>query len=106
MILILTMRGDRTADTVEQLLAKRNADVVRFNPADFPERAACSIVFRRGTGWQRTIERVGAPPIDLAAVTAAWLRRPSARQPPAAISEPRARNYVLGEWHELAAELF
>ncbi len=106
MILILTMHSDRTADTVEQMLAKRGANVVRFDPADFPDRAACSIRFRRGSGWRRIIERAGEPPIDLAAVTAAWLRRPSARRPPAAIADPRARDYVLGEWREVVAELF
>ncbi len=39
-------------------------------------------------------------------MTAAWLRRPSARRPPAAIADPRARDYVLGEWREVVAELF
>ena len=106
MILILTMRSDRTADTVEELLAKRKADVVRFDPADLPERAACTIRFRRGSGWQRIIERAREAPIDLAAVTAVWLRRPSARTVPAAIADMRVGRYVLAEWRDVAVELF
>lgn len=106
MILILTMRSDRNADAVARRLGQRDAHVVRFDPGDFPERAACSIRFQRGHGWQRVIDRAGEPPIDLAAVTAVWLRRPSARRPPAAIADPRSRDYVLAEWRELATELF
>jgi hypothetical protein len=106
MILILTMRGDPTADPVERRLVERGADVVRFDPADFPERAACSIRYRRATGWERTIERSAERPIDLAKVSAVWLRRPGARSAPAAITDPRAQRYLLAEWTMVVADLF
>ncbi|HEY0476224.1 MAG TPA: hypothetical protein VGD37_01800 [Kofleriaceae bacterium] len=106
MILILTMPSDTTADDIERMLAARGAELVRFDPSDFPERAACSMRFSRDTGWQRTIERAGAPAIDLAAVSAVWLRRPGARTAPAAITDERARRYLLAEWSDVAADLW
>jgi MvdD-like protein with pre-ATP grasp domain len=106
MILILTMQGDRTADRVERELAARGGAVVRFDPAELPERAVCSLRFTAGAGWRRTIERTGAPAIDLAAVTSVWLRRPGARVAPAAIADPRARSYLLAEWRDVAADVF
>lgn len=106
MILILTMHSDSTADPVERQLTERGADVVRFDPADFPERAACSIRYRRATGWRRTIERRGERPIDLAEVSAVWLRRPGARSAPAAVTDARAQRYLLAEWTAVVADLF
>lgn len=106
MILIITMRSDPTADPVERLLLGRGAEVVRFDPGDFPEHAACSMRFQRATGWQRTIERSGDRSIDLAEVSAVWLRRPGARTAPAAITDERARRYLLAEWTDVVADLF
>jgi len=103
-ILILTMHSGPTADPVERLLWERGADVVRFDPGDFPERAACSMRFQRATGWQRTLERRGERPIDLDEVSAVWLRRPGARTAPAAITDEHARNYLLAERTAVVAD--
>jgi hypothetical protein len=106
MILILTHRDDLGRDRVERRLRELGEDVTRFDPGDLPMRAACSLRFTRATGWQRTIERVDAPSIDVGRISAVWLRRPGARQLPAQLDDPAMRRYVGDEWSALAGDLF
>jgi hypothetical protein len=81
MILILTESFDPHADAVFARLRNRGADVARFNPADFPSRAAVSIACDADGLRTATLETDSAR-IDLTGLTAAWWRRP---QPPALI---------------------
>lgn len=106
MILIFTNRNDRGSDGVEAGLRARGADVVRFDPGDFPARAACSITYRRDGGWSRVIERDGEPSIDLDQVRAVWLRRPSVVTAPPALGDAEVRRYVAREWNEIVRDLF
>jgi hypothetical protein len=107
MILILTHRGDDGSDRVEELLLERGAEVTRFDPADFPARAALSMRFSRAHGWQDVIEREGAPPIDVGAITAVWLRRPGKRTLPDGVAEdPALHRYLLDEWAAVVGDLF
>lgn len=45
-ILILTNGDDAHADAMVQLLGSRAVELVRFDPVNFPERAAISV------GWE------------------------------------------------------
>lgn len=73
-ILILTNRGDLTADAVVDELTSRGADVVRYDTADFPltSRLAATLGQR---GWEGTL--TGDRTIDLDSVRSVWWRRPS-----------------------------
>jgi hypothetical protein len=104
-ILILTMTDDIGSDRVERLLRARGAAVVRFDLAEFPERAQCSLRYRCATGWHRQIDRRDGTVIDLDEVTAVWLRRPV---PPAAstdVVDPVIRHYIDEEWREVTDDL-
>jgi glutathione synthase/RimK-type ligase-like ATP-grasp enzyme len=105
MILIVSSRSDVSADSVEDGLRARGADVVRFDPGDFPSRAALSISYRRGGGWCRVIDRDGEPSIDLDRVRAVWLRRPTVVRPPAELEDERVRRYLTAEWTEIVSDL-
>jgi hypothetical protein len=106
MILILSHRDDRGSNRVQDELCARGAQVVRFDPGDFPTRAACSLRYSRARGWTRVIEQVGLPSIDVDAIKAVWLRRPGARALPPEIVDPRLQDYVRQEWNAIAGDLF
>src|SRR5215216_4038470 len=96
MILILSAPWDGHADHVEQKLRQRGAGVVRFNPADFPLRAAVSLSHGALGGLRHTL-RVGEQLVDLTALDAVWYRRP---EPPVAhenITDGPVRTYVEAE---------
>ena len=77
-ILILTSREDITADAVVDELADRDADVVRFDTADFPTGSRLAATLQGG-GWVGTITNTGFPGrvIDLGYVRSVWWRRPT-----------------------------
>src|SRR6478735_935440 len=74
-ILILSGPGDLHADVLESELLTRGVAFARFDLADFPDRAGCSVtldVSGAVSGWLR----VGGVDIALQTVTAIWVRRP------------------------------
>lgn len=109
MILILTGPVDRTADLVAHKLARRGAEVVRFDTASFPSRSELTIAF---SPQERTcaLLRSGEMVIDLERLTAVWLRRGNIPVPHASITESRSREVVsqesravlLDAWHTTA----
>lgn len=72
MILVITNRGDLTADWLILELAKRELDFLRFNTEEFPQKVCLawsgdgSATFKAET-WS----------FDASSVSAAWYRRPS-----------------------------
>ncbi|HEY1297892.1 MAG TPA: hypothetical protein VGJ60_32840 [Chloroflexota bacterium] len=108
MILILTQPADPHADAVMARLQDHGADVVRFNPADFPERASVSVAYGAHALQAATLE-TAADTIDLLGLSAVWWRRP---EPPVAaesVWDADTRSYVAEEcrvvlndiWHVL-----
>ncbi|MBV8761540.1 MAG: hypothetical protein JO257_29870 [Deltaproteobacteria bacterium] len=94
MILILTKAGDSHADHVAALLAERGARFARFDPGDV---AATRVMAAHAAGGNRMTITTSAGELDLDDVSVAWLRRPSAPQADAAITEPAMRRYVALE---------
>ena len=86
-LLVVTNRGDLTADWLILDLLDRGAPFVRFNTDDYPHDA--------GVRWTPEGEarlRLPGEDVDLAAVTSVWLRRPIAPSAPAGADE------ALAEW--------
>ena len=79
MILILTEEFDPHADHVAQKLSARGAELVRFNPAAFPVRAAINTSFDRRGLASASLAIHDGPTIDLLELNGVWYRRP---QPP------------------------
>lgn len=108
MILILTERSDSHADHVIELLRRRDAEFVRFNPAQFPAEAQVSLAFGAGGPEGSSLELDGER-VDLDRVTAVWYRRPELPAPHDEITDPRVREYLAEEcrlfvndlWHTL-----
>ena len=91
MILILTAAGDPHADHVGGELRRRGADVLRFDPSQFPVQAAISVAYGSGGPAARTLQ-VGDRLVDLATVDCVWYRRPKAPVPhPGCVTSRRAR---------------
>lgn len=104
MILIITAPTDPHADLVESKLRARGADVFRFDPADFPERA--SVAVRYGAGAKQVRLEVGGRTVELTRATAAWLRRPGAPPADQRIADPMLRSYAQQECFQLFQDIW
>jgi hypothetical protein len=107
MLLILSAPGDTHTDAVEQILARRGVPFVHWNRAGFPERDTMTLRYGpRGLRSQVLVK--GGEAVDLAQVSATYVRRhahPEVRRP---VDDPRARAWVEGEsraFLDSAAEL-
>jgi hypothetical protein len=96
MILILTEPFDPHADYIEQKLRERDADFIRFNPAQFPSQAEVSLSFSLTGNTQYTL-RVGEEYIDLNSLKAVWYRRPQPPIPPEEIADKLNYDFVEDE---------
>lgn len=104
MILLLSADTDPHARRVYDQLVARHADVLWFDPGEFPAQA--EIAVRIGThGVQRTIVRPGGD-IDLERVTAVWYRRPSGPQPLPGVRAGKTAAYVVEECDTFVVTLF
>jgi glutathione synthase/RimK-type ligase-like ATP-grasp enzyme len=77
-------------------LRARDADVVRFNPADYPSSAEISLTYS-AAGQISASLRADGQRLDFRDVSAVWWRRPRAPRAHADIVEPRTRTYVEQE---------
>jgi hypothetical protein len=82
MILILTSDEDVHADRVRAELARRGAEVARFDPAWFPAEAALSLLVRGDGGTPGGTLAFRGQEIELQRIRVLWRRRPG--QPTAA----------------------
>lgn len=94
-ILIITNRGDHTADWLVLELRSRGTDFIRFNTEDFPAEARLNWPLRRQPEL-----RLGDRDIDLSALSAVWFRRPVAPRLPTDLSSDRAA-WVADESREV-----
>src|SRR5690349_9566740 len=93
MLLVFTEPIDVHADEVIAKLRARGADVLRFNPSDFPTRAEVSLEYT-ASGVARTQLRTDGRCVDLDQVRAVWWRRPELPVAHAEIVDPAVRAYV------------
>jgi hypothetical protein len=100
MILILTEPRDVHADQVEKKLRERGAELVRFDPAQVPSRAAISLAYS-ATGQARYTLHVGAESVALNRVTAVWYRRPGNPTPHAELADGPGRAFAEQECQTL-----
>lgn len=108
MILILTESGDSHVASVAQRLRARDADFVRFDPAEFPSRTGLSIKYS-ALGHAERLLRLGTRSVDLDALKAVWLRRPQVPTPHEEITDGPSRalvaeeceTFVLDVWNSL-----
>lgn len=107
MILILTGPTDPHADLVQHMLREHHAEVVRFNPAQFPAEAEISIAYAHQQ--ERYVLHTDEGTLDLANVRAVWYRRPDPPLPHKDIKDEHSRHFLLEEcnfflqdlWHVL-----
>lgn len=105
MILILTEAEDPHAAVVAQKLTERGADVVRFDPADFPAQSAISLRYAP-SGLVRSTLRVGARELELHRVGAVWFRRPGDPVAHPEIGDPLSREFIEEESKLVARDVW
>lgn len=105
MILILTGAADPHADHVGEALQRRGAEVVRFDPGQFPVRAAMAVTYGRD-GRQACTIQAGDRSIDLSAVRTAWYRRPKPPVPHPELCDEPTRAYVAEECKRFVADVW
>lgn len=96
MILVVTGPEDRTASLVVDKLQHRGAEVLRFNPADFPSSAKISLAVDEA-GRNFATLHTGAAGVDLRRLVAVWFRRPEAPVPHDEIRDKAVRRYLAEE---------
>lgn len=104
MILILTQAADLTADRVCRILEQRGEQFLRFDPADFPQRAELTVSIKRG-GLRKVALIHHGVTSDLDQTTAVWCRRPGAPIVAEAHGELIAR-YLLAECKDFLRALY
>jgi hypothetical protein len=101
----LTNPTDGHAERVAEKLQERGADVIRFNPAQFPSEAAIAVEYT-AVGQLRPSLRTGDRSIDLNDVRAVWYRRPDYPVPHSAIADTRTRTFVAEESQTFMSDLW
>ena len=96
MILIVTGAVDPHADHVGDELRRRGADVIRFDPQQFPVGASISVTYGP-TGQRGQILQVDDRCVDLEAVSAVWYRRPKAPRSHPELRDEQASAYAADE---------
>src|ERR1700752_2895364 len=104
-ILILTNAGDEHAERVAHLMVQRGAEVVQFDPAEFPVDAQLTASLSPQGSVCRVLTR-GGMRIDLSGLTAAWFRRPNPPAPHPHIGDEQARALVASECDSFAASVW
>lgn len=94
-ILVLTARGDVTADAVVDELTRRGTPVVRLDTADFPTDMTMDAMLT-ARGWRGRITRSSGRVIDVDEVQSVWWRRPGEFRTPTTWSDD-ARAFAASE---------
>jgi len=104
MILIITSPEDPSANTVEAILRRRGANVLRFDTADFPARAQLTISYRPQV--PRYCLRVRGATHRFDRVDAVWFRRPGQVEVDAAITDAEVRTVLEQDCKEFLASFW
>lgn len=107
-VLILTNEDDPHADIMTQLLNRRDVDVVRYDPGDFPQKSTISMRENKAP-WEYTLSS-RQHVVDLQKLKSVWLRRPTKWQPPESYEQgyggfiSAERNHAIdGLWESLSS---
>lgn len=92
-VLVITEPDDTTADRVCAAVSRLGSQVFRFDTADFPQRLSMSAV-AAGRGWSGYL-RTGDELVELGAITAVFVRRPSFFDLPSHLTEIERRHAGL-----------
>ncbi|MEV4383922.1 MvdC/MvdD family ATP grasp protein [Streptosporangium sp. NPDC049644] len=95
-ILVLTQPDDTHASHMSELLARRGADVVIFDPEDYPAKAVIDISYEPSGQVRRTL-RTESRRVDLDGLTALWTRRPQSPVCHPEIADPVTRAHLEKE---------
>jgi glutathione synthase/RimK-type ligase-like ATP-grasp enzyme len=95
MILIVTNRGDLTADFGILEMQRRGVQYARFNTEDYPQHSTITVRFTSSgiDGWIDTAK--GKVPLD--EVGSVWFRRPVEPVPSPELEDPTARQFCHAE---------
>ena len=93
MILILSALDDDHVPLVLNRLRLRGADVVWFDPAQFPSQCSLSVEFDARGPFRKRLQLQDRT-IDLDHITAVWLRRPNAVTADASVVNPDLRKWI------------
>lgn len=109
-VLVLTQQLDSHADLVLRELNRRHARVIRFNTADFPQRATLVAHHTTDGIWEGEL-RVDQHTLSLQDITSIWYRRPTPFEtdpalPPAAqqFAQAEARMAIGGVLRSLSCQ--
>lgn len=97
MILIVTNKLDPTADMVIAELYKRDAEFIRFNTEDFPDRIQCSVEIDNSSPLNVYFDFDYDKQIALSQIKSVYYRRPKPPQPNSEIMSNEARDFVRRE---------
>ena len=104
MILIVTNKGDYTADFLILELNDREIDFVRFNTEDFPVRSSVNLEINTDKITGHII--CDGRKVELSDITSVWYRRPVSSIPHVDITDEEDRKFVISECHDTLAGLW
>lgn len=104
-VLILSRADDDHADHVADLLTRRDAEVVVFDPGRFPTQAKMSVTVTPD-GTIRRLLAVDDRSVALDGFSGVWFRRPSEPIPHEDLIDEATRVYVRGECATFAADVW
>lgn len=99
MIVVISHEADVHARRVIERLAGWGRPTFLFDLADFPNAATLSIDYRDPGAPRAVVDHADRGIVDLTAASAVWWRRPQFVDL-AAVTDPDARGFTYGEWHE------
>ncbi|SNT62164.1 RimK-like ATP-grasp domain-containing protein [Streptosporangium subroseum] len=104
-ILVLTRPDDTHALHVGELLTQRGADVVFFDPEDYPAKAVIDVSYEPSGRVRRTL-RTHSHRVDLDGLTAVWTRRPQSPVCHPKVAELVARAHLERELAVFTGDLW
>ncbi|MBW4615116.1 MAG: hypothetical protein KME21_17950 [Desmonostoc vinosum HA7617-LM4] len=105
MILILTGAEDLHADWLEKKLRERNADFIRFDPADFPTKTKISLSYLPDNQIQYILH-IGETSIDLSSIKTVWYRRPQRPHPHTEGLDKSAHQFLIEECESFVQDVW
>jgi glutathione synthase/RimK-type ligase-like ATP-grasp enzyme len=104
-IVVISHPADTHAVRVMERLTRRGREVFLLDIADFPADGTLTIDYVDPGSPRARLDHRTAGPVELSEATAVWWRRPQFVRLDG-ITDPAARGFVYGEWHEALYGLY